>query len=406
MLMIICVVIFVIPISLAITLRFVKTSPSFDRLFTTPAGRVFKYRYDQCKKKYCDREILRDIGNRYFFETAGYNSNNILESFSVRILTFANREPPVSDSMYEQDIHYGYCAADSYYKGHGLRALYTTTLQDYASAIDLEASALCFSHAEVKRPSLKAIRFGWYSLEEMPKKIALYGVYDGDPLVHKLIGEYQMTRDESVGGYEFSVLKFKQYPSYDYYIVKLIEGGAQNRLILRVLEPLFDIVSPYQPNELVLLADKISKLKPYGEGLFEVKVTSQQCKQKAIISSLAESVTWHCGNYAYYFVSKLPKSFQYRLYGLTTYDGRIHAVVEVQDKDRVRVVDPTLGVVYPCSMNALIEGSCDYDAAQYITKPHPAMSDYFGAGFFYGAKVMYSYASEDELNNLYCYSHN
>lgn len=326
----------------------------------------------------------------------------LLEGGKQNRLLLRTLEPSFVKDESANSIHFDDCGVGQYYPGYGINALKTKTLDSYLSAENLQTSAVCFSNKKAPK-SLNSIRFFWYTESEIPKKIALYAVTYKDGHEVKIdLGSHQIDSYQEINGHIYSDLAINEKRGFSKYMIRLLEGGAQNRLLVRSIQPIFENNSISSNSYIMNLADSISKKLHYGAGISSIESNKINCTQKGIVRSILSSKTAHCGNYAYLFVSSISPIYSWIVYDLKTSDGRIHSVVEIIKNKQTQTVDPTLGVLYPCSVNQLINGSCSYLSAEYLTLPNQALNNYFGVGFFYGAKILRTYADVNELSHLYC----
>lgn len=340
--------------------------------------------------------------NRYMIRVfeGGVQNRLILRHVHPSFVSNYDNSKPIDDKK----IIYDNCDTGKYYDGYDLGALRTQTLDDYLSAQEITSSYVCFSKGN-KRQKLKHILLGgWLSKDEAPKRLAIYGLVEKNKKqVETLLHEFDNSNLIKIGGHFYLSLDIRSKKQFNHFMVKGLEGGTHNPFILRALVPTFlsDPGNSLPLNDsLFELAGKISQLIPYGSGT--QGLTSDATKnidtiRQAILS--AESA--HCGNYVFLFASNLPSKSKWSVFDLKTYDGRIHSVVEVKEDSRFRTFDPTLGVVYNCSLQSLIDGSCDYASVKISRSLNPSLSNFFGAGFFYGADIIRTYSSINELIDIY-----
>ncbi|MBS3186399.1 hypothetical protein JIQ88_15650 [Pseudomonas sp. PCH44] len=290
------------------------------------------------------------------------------------------------------------CPGIEAYPGYGIEALETGSLNDYYSAVSKEASSVCISN-NVRR-QVTGVTLGWYSQSEVGKRIELYAAKEADFKGEVSLGQFTVPKTYDVSGYLFSDISIKAKGIYPFYRIKLVEGEGQGRLILRSVTPLFMSDAAGGDNELRRLAASVSAELDYGAGLsaLDVKKGKSLGDIEKMIGAAEDA---HCGNYALVFVNRLPKGVQWRVFDLSTHDGRIHSVVEVKRKGSTLVYDPTLGVEYRCSMESMLNGKCSYSADLSYYQVNPALQIFRGAGFFYGATINRIYSSAEELMSAY-----
>ncbi|WP_369987521.1 YncE family protein [Pseudomonas xanthosomatis] len=290
------------------------------------------------------------------------------------------------------------CPDSRTYPGHGVEILRTQTLDDYFSALDLERSSVCFMNKA--ETSLVGIELGWYSRLEVGEKVEVFAANERAFTDEISLGVFELPTVYEVSGFAFSKLVVPADTGRSYYRLKLLKGNGQGRLILRSLTPLFASDQAVKGGALRQLARGISAELSYGNGINKVDRSTVRglgdLESRVLLSPDA-----HCGNYALVFVNRLPKGAAWQLAGIHAQDGRIHVVVEVGYAGRVSVYDPTLGIEYPCDLNALIGGQCDYDADAAYYQINPVLQMYRGAGFFYGARIAPVYSSAATLMRSY-----
>nr|VFK39501.1 MAG: hypothetical protein BECKSD772F_GA0070984_10417 [Candidatus Kentron sp. SD]VFK44535.1 MAG: hypothetical protein BECKSD772E_GA0070983_10397 [Candidatus Kentron sp. SD] len=368
-----------------------------DAVFVSPEGRAFKLAYDRCSPEHCDTAALKSAAKSYYFEALGRSYVNLDEYLLVGMLSGITPAEAVRE---DKIVVYDDCRTGKYYKGHGPRALATRSLEDYLSAHDLGTSSVCFSIEGKHDYAPNEVLFVWYSKTEIPKKMALFGLSENNEST--LLRQVDnIIADDIVGVFE-TKLHLDVKEKFSRYKVELLEGGTQNRLLLRALTPIFVDNKNVDTDKLLRLTIETSALKKYGIGFTKLpKNTSGDAKLAHIISTILAADSAHCGHYATYFVSQLPSESFWRAYDLKTTDGRIHTVVEVHDNGTIRTADPTLGIVYNCSVQSMLDGKCNFDRNHSNRTVSPIMERYHGAGFFYGASIKEKYSSIDELISIY-----
>lgn len=290
------------------------------------------------------------------------------------------------------------CPGASTYPGYGIEALNTSTLNDYFSSVSTEQSSVCFSNSS--GGELSGLSFGWYSAGEVGELVELFGSKSKDFKSEVSLGKYSVSSTYDISGFVFSNVSVKSKGNYPHYRIKLLKGEGQNRLILRSLTPLYSPSVPGGDGELHRIAAAVSAEFDYGEGVS--KVVSEGGRSLADIEKvISSSDDAHCGNYALVFVNRLPKNASWRVFDLSTRDGRVHSVVEVKRNERVFVYDPTLGVEYRCTLDSMINGKCNYSADLSYYQVNPVLQVFRGAGFFYGAQINRVYSSSEDLMSAY-----
>lgn len=370
-----------------------------DRIFVSPYARAFKYSYDKCERK-CSLDDLRRAAASYYKEIAGQSYANLDEYILVGMLSGYSE----TDQDHEGGGAWSFddCGKGKYYAGYGTTALETSNLNDYLSAESIDSSFICFSEIDKRRLSLKGISFAWYSEREVPKRLEIYGVdLKGPSASSVLIKSVDVQGATMLGGYSFSSFKLDKTSAFEKYMIRIVQGGEQNRLILRGIFPEARNDLEAKSNDPVeRLVSNVSRTIRYGEGVSKVPLEFLRSADR-MREFLLRSNSSHFGNAAVILITTLPRNLVWRYFQLEALDGRIHVVVEVFDGSRHRTLDPTLGIVYECSVNALIDGSCDY-TKEWTSGPfNPVFEIYRGVGFFYRARITAEIEEYERLVELY-----
>lgn len=303
-----------------------------------------------------------------------------------------------------EDVIYDSCnGRGKYYVGNGLEALSSKFLYNYLSSYDITSSYVCFKNKDSTR-LLKNILFVWYSRLEIPKKIALYGVQNnGKKDVEIFLKNLDIKQFDKINGYLFSNINLNLEKPYNRYVLRTLKGGMQNRLIVRAIIPSFSS-NKETDDSLLLLASNISKKMTYGYGvhLEDVIQAGVSCEKTAIRDYILSAKTAHCGNFSYIFAYDVSNLYGITGIGLRSPTGAIHNIVEVYDGYKYKTVDPTLGLLYPCPVSSLIDGSCDYKSARLLTQINPIFRAYCGINFFYNATIISKKFSLEDMMGSYC----
>jgi hypothetical protein len=300
-----------------------------------------------------------------------------------------------------ENINYDACdSRKKYYAGHGLEALQSNSLANYLSSYNIDTSYVCFNH---HMPSLflKDILFVWYSKEEIPKKIIIDGLWNNNKteIYAGNVGQIQ-----EINGYFFSIINLNLKEAYnDGYLVRVLEAGEQNRLIVRAIIPNF-FSNQKSEDELLELASSISEKMLYGYGVHKDDIIKNgvPCEKTAIRDYILSAKSAHCGNFSYVFAHDLPSSYTVTSVGLHSMLGATHNVTEVYDGEVFQTVDATLGLIYPCTIAELIDGSCAYEDAKLLKPINPIFRGYCGIRFFYNATIISKAFSIDRMKMAYC----
>lgn len=348
--------------------------------------------------------------DRYLFTTLYFSDIQKYHRFEIKLLEGGKQsrlllrtlQPSFVKDDDSNSIHFDDCGVGQYYTGYGINALKKKTLNGYLSAYNLASSAVCFSNKKKPQLPLKEIRFFWYSKAEVPKKIALYAInYKKGQETKIALGDYQINSYKELNGYLYSDIQINAPQVSQKYMIKLLEGGTQNRLLVRSIEPIFQVEFSSLNSYLLTLADNISKKLPYGSGVG--KRPTPNCTANEIERLILSAKTAHCGNYTYLFAKSLDSSYKWVVYGLETLNGHAHhSLIEVTKDKETQTVDPTLGIIYPCSIAQLINSSCHDYSGKYLTPPNKALNNYLGFKFFYGAKIVSTHENMMKLTHTYC----
>ncbi|MGE0625212.1 MAG: hypothetical protein AB7O54_21590 [Pseudomonadales bacterium] len=380
-----------------VPLNYVEFEDHLDRLFSSSFARRFKHTYDQCNRRSCDTALLRNAASFYYQEVNGQLYANLDEYLLVGMLSGLGEWPAADLGNAGEGWHFSGCDAGRFYDGFDTTALETESLADYVSSPDLAASVVCFgAHTSVSK--VKGLRFIWHSADEAAKRVALYGLDSGDVEDRKLLGSYELTT-ASEGGYASSRILFEDELKFDTYRLEVEEGGRQNRLLLRAIIPVASL-DLENMDEFERLVSEIHKSQKYGAGVSRLPGDVPRTPE-AVREYLAQADSAHCGNFAYLYVSSLSSRVDWKVVDLETYDGRTHSVVQLREKGHTRTLDPTLGVAYRCSVDALISGTCGGEIRRLREEVNPALQMFEGLGFFYGARIVRTYSNFDELLSGY-----
>lgn len=365
-----------------------------DTAFVSDEGRSFKLAYDKCTGNACNVDSLKTAAKIYYFEASGRAYANLDEYLLVGMLAGVT---PDEAAQGEAKIEYDDCGSGKYYDGYGLHALRTESLEDYLSAASFEGSSICFLNDGNQETSLNAIQIVWHSQSEIPKRLAVWGISNDNKEIPLL--QVANMKAIDVGGQPVTTLTVDSQSVFSKYKIKMLEGGSQNRLILRALSPVF--ARTVEANDwLSRLAMQASQQLKYGPGVNKLPDTAGRTPG-SVMSAISAADSAHCGNYVFYFVNQLAAKARWQAFDLKARDGRNHSVAEVHDQGKTKTVDPTLGIVYNCSLQSMLDGHCNFNLANSTQTINPALQAFQGAGFFYGAVVVKKYSSIDDLVSAY-----
>lgn len=368
-----------------------------DRVFRTYFGREFKLVYDRCSTSHCDIEELQAAARKYYSEAIALPYVNIDEFVLVGMASGVSFQQAENES---KSVVFDGCGAGKWYPGHGFRALETKTLDDYYAALDMQSSELCISKSDRRDLSIQSISFGWYDANEVAKSIEVFGSDgSGSAENEQSLGVFRLAPPFQIGGYVFSSIGLENTGNFKSIRIRLLQGGAQNRLLLRSLT-----VSERQPqralSSLSELVGDISRRIRYGTGTTRLPNEARRTLSMAA-GEFQRAQSAHSGNYALMFVAELGEHANWEVFDLEALDGRLHTVVEVAGAGGIKTYDPTIGITYECGVEELIGGNCSYDAAVRAGMVNPVLSVFEGAGFFYGANIIRTYKDAQELLDLY-----
>ncbi len=144
----------------------------------------------------------------------------------------------------------------------------------------------------------------------------------------------------------------------------------------------------FPDDKILRLAEGVSRSLVYGAGIAGAPKELTKDAQ-TYRNAIMEKKEVHCGNFAFVFVSLLPPDQEWGVFGLQSEDKkRHHAVVEVLDRGKRRVFDPTQGLVYDCSLSSMREGTCEDWTPRGFREPLSRFKGYRGEGFFRGARIL------------------
>ena len=336
---------------------------AFARSFVSLEGRKFLWRHDHDPN---DLAAIRKAAETYYRNVHGLPYLRLDEYLLVGMLSGVS---PRSLNMDATD----FSKFDPKQDLTALTALSTSDLSDYVSANGIDDSKFYFSppSPEVR---LERVELIWYSPDEAGKRIRI----SGEDTNGKLTVLYEGNPDGSLmNGYAVSEISLKTTQAYPKYLFELIEGGKQKRLLLRAFTPEWErkITDP-----LLQFAKDVSFKKRYGAGISSL--TANPVLEKAD--------TWHCGNFSLWFARHFPLEYkEMRIQNISSPTGAIHAVVEITFSDgTVKVIDPTLGIVYDSDIRSMLDGTFDFEKGTRFSRTvSPVFNLYYGPQFFYQAKV-------------------
>lgn len=212
-------------------LSYEQYSIRVDAAFTSEPGREFKRAYDQCTDEGCDQKALKIAALSYFKEVAGAAYTSLDEYLLVGMLSGTSLS-----AQGQARVDFDACEGGRYLRGYGLESLKTETLDDYLSAVDLSGSSVCLS---VKaREAVKGFDVVWNDQETAPKNIEVYGRAGEEGGQWDLFQKYSNLSIAQAKGYAVSTFRFDNNKGYSRFLIKVLDGGAQNRLIVRRIQPI------------------------------------------------------------------------------------------------------------------------------------------------------------------------
>lgn len=253
-----------------------------DKAFGSASGREFKFVYDQCAETVCDVLSLKAAAYSYFRNTS------VLPYVSLEEYLLVGMISGISPQMFfDVDFEYEGCEGASYYQGYGVEALQTEALNDYLSAIDLAGSSLCLKMKG--NVSVRGIDVVWNDAETVPKSLEIYGrderVNDG----WEKLGEFSNFNPSLIEGYARSQFLFDNKKNFSKLFIKITNGGAQNRMILREVKPVLDltyksIIDPSRPFAFVN-CPMVEAYPGHGTEVFETNALNDYFSAQSIESS-------------------------------------------------------------------------------------------------------------------------
>jgi hypothetical protein len=201
-----------------------------DAAFTSAPGMAFKRVYDTCTDSACDKKALKKAAITYF---RSIDSSIYVSLDEYLLVDMLSGSTPLAAP--QADIEFNACEGGKYYSDYGLSALSTETLDDYLAAVDLAGSALCFSvHAP---EAVQGIDVIWNDQATAPRALDIYGTTSsGDDDWH-LLKTYSDIAVAQSAGYAVSTFRFDGSHAYSRFLLKVVDGGVQNRLVIRRIRP-------------------------------------------------------------------------------------------------------------------------------------------------------------------------
>lgn len=286
----------------------------------------------------------------------------------------------------ERSIYFFPCPDSEYYTEHGVDVLYSETLNDYLAAKSIQSSSVCFKITPGAK-FLRDIEITWYDTKTAPSQIQL-------SILNTLgMTTTSLTTDVKVhhlNEFATSNIKIpKQLSSY-YFRLSTSDVEIPQRLLLRAITPFFFSDPSSQEDAIWHEAQEVALLKPYGVGTATVEYDDPKRLQEIINST----PTWQCDNFSAAFWLRnrnhWPMSVVKLLQKRT---GAIHVIIQLVYNNRRLVIDPTLGFVYTCSLEDLLQGVCNRYSYVPSDSISPAMYQYFGNNFFTDAIILETHAN-------------
>lgn len=353
--------------------------PDFEKqinqTFTSAAGRIFLLQYDKAGD---DLEKIRAAGIQYFRSVQSLGEINFSEYILIGMLS------GISGEQIAEVDHGNFKTDDTKLLAKTLPALSTPELNDYAAADDFKSSI--FFYPPDPNAVLKQIDLLWYSQAESGTGVRVWGCMEGAS-PELLYSSDALSSRLSCGYAHSTILLPKNEKSFSHYQFQVVAGKGQKRLLLRELLPVWKSAAGDNAKLDPLMQEMISvsSLKTYGNGGARPNFTTKE---------LLALPTWHCGNFARYFAltQSIVDVEWLRITGLKSPNGARHTVVEVKQNGKLKVVDPTLAIVYDASLEELISGTADYDQITHFGKPVSGIFyKYWGPQFFFRAEIIQEY---------------
>jgi hypothetical protein len=291
------------------------------------------------------------------------------------------------------------CGSSEFYPNSGIEALVTETLDDYLSARKLSSSILCFEPPSRSPARLNSLGFVWYSPSEAASRIKVTALGASSTPNDEVI--IDIPAPKIVRGLAVSHIQMPEMRPAKRFQLTLLEGGTQKRLLLRHLRAGFadnartgTHVSPGRFDEIF---GKIHTSVTYGPRALPASIDNlDQLRASILAHPVADNAI-----FAFLFADAIDGMHRWQIFDLVTRDTRMHSVVEIYADNDVQTADPTLGIIYKCSVESMISGFCSDPEYKARVVPNPILQGYHGAGFFYGAHVTRKYTKLEELLDGY-----
>lgn len=210
-----------------------KASELLAKVFVSRYGHDFFQLINSCKYNRCNTKTISTAASKYF-EFASKESYVNFDEYML-VSMFSGLRPPADKiKNYHGTMKYSDCGNGKYYPGFGVNALESKGYEDYLSAIDLKSSVVCFQSSMTPHGAKQlSLQIGWLNFDEIPGSFEVLELgSDGKPLLIKKIIKPEVLTS---GGLPYSLVTLEESKRGNMLMLKINEGGAQNRLLLRSL---------------------------------------------------------------------------------------------------------------------------------------------------------------------------
>lgn len=382
------------------SLDFSQIIKSLDQVANTPLEKQFCFVLDYYRQGIFDET------------TIGKATDSLISGFSMGLTTsleifcfaclYSGRVIKSNKSMIK--FHN---ILEAYYPGHDVNSLNLGQTAPYLSAISIKTSNLRFQINKYTDFKFYALRIISFSPAEAGKSYLFF--------LKSLTSIEKLVNSESLEFFEYNevkIFKSQQWDDYEEIRLCLQSGGVQNRLLIRSVSPIYlkTFDDPVCDN-LIKICAAVALATPYGSGILSLPKDFSNIenndKKLFLKEHLKAQTNLHCGNKALLFLLEIESLNinKFKVYDLHSFlvDGAIHTVIELCLNNRYITVDPTLGALYECSVQSLIDGESIYlfnsenPDCSCIRRDQLELSNYYGTRFFFKSTIKFCIESLQDL---------
>lgn len=199
--------------------------------FASVPGAKFFSKYVDCDYQRCTQQSVREAAREYFSAVDEQDYVNFDERAFVGMLSGVRPPSPPEVIVHSERVRFSDCGAGRYYAGFGVGALETRALDDYLSAESADTSFVCL-HPEAGK-LVGELHIGWLNAAEVPDEFEVV-VVGRNGYIRSVLAGYGRDVVRSGGG-EFSILSVPRGVEVATYMLRIIKGKGQGRLLLRSL---------------------------------------------------------------------------------------------------------------------------------------------------------------------------